>query len=203
MRARATSPFRGAKRNEGGAHGAQRNARGMPAEAGTRRIPTTPTRKPKPQTTNTESQESSPNPNNPRSDNTPRRAPVDYLPPQHANQRPKTQTTQPIFFADIRAETLIAGFQSSCKDRLMGYATLDAQLRLNYAPCPPTCQPRPNAQQLPASSHARCVTIEDLMSFTAKSLADCHNLLSPSIDLDLPLRSRLAISSQSPHSRGT
>ena len=53
MRARATSPFRGAKRNEGGAHGAQRNARGMPAEAGLPVDPyhTTPTRKPKPQTT--------------------------------------------------------------------------------------------------------------------------------------------------------
>ena len=190
MRARATSPFRGAKRNEGGAHGAQRNARGMPAEAGTRRLTTY---HPNTKTKTPNNQQQNPTQSNPirvtrGSDNTPRRAPVDYLPPQHANQRPKTQKTQPIFFADIRTETLIAGFQSSRNDRFVEYATIGVKPHLNCTSGPPTCQPRPNAQQLPASSHARCVTIEGLLSFMAKSLADCQNLLTPSIDLDLPLR---------------
>ena len=132
------------------------------------------------------------------SDNTPRRAPVDYLPPQHANQRPKTQTTQPIFFADIRAYTLIAGFQSSRDDRLCRIC--DTRCTTSSKLCAlPTREPTTSSRSVTsASNHAPCLTMEHFLSFTAKSLADCHNLLAPSIDLDLPLRSRLAISSQSP-----
>ena len=110
------------------------------------------------------------------SDNTPRRAPVDYLPPQHANQRPKTQTTQPIFFADIRTETLIAGFQSSRNDRLCRICdtrcTTSSKLHVWPTHMPTTSGSSANS----ASSQALCITIEDLLSFMAKSLADCQNL---------------------------
>ena len=122
------------------------------------------------------------------SDYTPRRAPVDYLPPQHANQRPKTQTTQPIFFAEIRVETLIAEFQSSRNDRLCRICNTRCTTSSKLCALPTRDPVASGRSANSASSHALFITIEDLLSFTAKSLIDCQNLYTPSVDLDLPLR---------------
>ena len=73
---------------------------------------------------------------------------ITYHPKTLTNAQ-KRKKRNPSFFADIRAETLIAGFQSSRNDRFVEFATICVKPHLNCTSGPPTCQPRPNAQQLP------------------------------------------------------
>ena len=164
MRARATSPFRGAKRNEGGGAWSAAECAGDARRGG---YPS-----------------------------------ITYHPNTLTNAQ-KRKKRSPSFFAEIRVETLIAEFQSSRNDRLCRICNTRCTTSSKLCALPTRDPVTSSRSVTSASNHAPCLTMEDLMSFTAKSLADCHNLLSPSIDLDLPLRSRLAISSQSPHSRGT